>query len=37
MDAMDVGGRVGVGINQVSNNTSLTIQSHAMKNATVLG
>ena len=34
---MDIRGRVGVGINEVSNNTSLTIQNHTMENATVLG
>ena len=34
---MDLRGRVGVGINEVSNNTSLNIQNHAMENATVLG
>ena len=34
---MDLRGCVGVGINQVSHDMSLTIQSHAMENATVLG
>ena len=34
---MDLGGRVGVGINQVSHSMSFIIQSHAMKSATVLG
>ena len=34
---MDLRGRVGVGINQVSHNMSFTIQSHDKKNATVLG
>ena len=37
MGEIDLRGRVGVGINQVSHNMSLTIQSHAMENATVLG
>ena len=37
MGETDLRGRVGVGINQVSHNMSLTIQSHAMENATVLG
>ena len=30
-------GRLGIGINKVSNNNSLTIQNHATENATVLG
>ena len=34
---MDLRGRVGVGINQVTHDMSLTIQSHAMENTTVLG
>ena len=34
---IDIRGRVGVGINQVSHNMSLTIQSHAMVNAAVGG
>ena len=37
MGEIDIRGRVGVGINQVSHNMSLTIQSHAMENATVFG
>ena len=37
MGEIDLKERVHVGINQVSHNMSLTIQSHAMDNATVLG
>ena len=37
MGGTDLRGRVGVGINQVGHNMSLTIQSHAMEKATVLG
>ena len=36
MAEMDLRGGVGVGMNQVSHNMSLTIQSHAMVNAAVL-
>ena len=37
MGEMDLRGGVGVGMNQVSHNMSLAIQSQAMENATVLG
>ena len=37
MGEIDLRGRVGVGINQVSRNMSLTIQSHAKVNASGLG
>ena len=34
---MDLRERMGLGINKVSHNMSLTIQSHAMESATELG
>ena len=34
---MDLRERMGLGINKVSHNMSLTIQSHAMENATKIG
>ena len=37
MGEIDLRGRVGEGINQVSHNMSLAIQSHAMVNAAVRG
>ena len=37
MGEMDLRGGVGVGMNQVSHNMSLAIQSQAMEDATVLG